>query len=177
MCIRDSYWYTHYFYSVLGAAYTMPAHRVNGVPWCMFFATHFYFCFYHVLSNCALRFIATGYAPGPRRAALRAAAVLAMAYFTAFAETLTISGFPYYTFADRGRAYTVGSAFYGLYFVVSFPAFLLVDEAPAGAVGAQTHSLARAAVEALAAAMAVLQLLDFVRLALGIPLVIRSAPG
>ena len=29
----------------------------------------------------------------------------------------------------------------------------------------------------LAAAMAVLQLLDFVRLALGIPLVIRSAPG
>ena len=33
------------------------------------------------------------------------------------------------------------------------------------------------AVEALAAAMAVLQLLDFVRLALGIPLVIRSAPG
>ena len=62
-----NYWYTHYFYSVLGAAYTMPAHRVNGVPWCMFFATHFYFCFYHVLSNCALRFIATGYAPGPRR--------------------------------------------------------------------------------------------------------------
>ena len=101
-----NYWYTHYFYSVLGAAYTMPAHRVNGVPWCMFFATHFYFCFYHVLSNCALRFVATGYAPGPRRAALRAAAVLAMAYFTAFAETLTISGFPYYTFADRGRAYT-----------------------------------------------------------------------
>ena len=47
----------------------------------------------------------------------------------------------------------------------------------AGAVVAQTHSLARAAVEALAAAMAVLQLLDFVRLALGIPLVIRSAPG
>ena len=172
-----NYWYTHYFYSVLGAAYTMPAHRVNGVPWCMFFATHFYFCFYHVLSNCALRFVATGYAPGPRRAALRAAAVLAMAYFTAFAETLTISGFPYYTFADRGRAYTVGSAFYGLYFVVSFPAFLRVDEAPAGAVGAQTHTLARAAVEALAAAMAVLQLLDFVRLALGIPLVIRSAPG
>ena len=84
---------------------------------------------------------------------------------------------PHHTFADRGRAYTVGSAFYGLYFVVSFPAFLLVDEAPAGAVGAQTHSLARAAVEALAAAMAVLQLLDFVRLALGIPLVIRSAPG
>ena len=74
-----NYWYTHYFYSVLGAAYTMPAHH-NGVPWCMFFATHFYFCFYHVLSNCALRFIAR-HAPGrarpsgPRRCS--------MAYFTA----------------------------------------------------------------------------------------------
>ena len=27
-----NYWYTHYFYSVLGAAYTMPAWRLNDVP-------------------------------------------------------------------------------------------------------------------------------------------------
>ena len=127
-------------------------------------------------SNCALRFIATA-TPGAAARGPPGRGGARDGLLTAFAETLTISGFPYYTFADRGRAYTVGSAFYGLYFVVSFPAFLLVDEAPAGAVGAQTHSLARAAVEALAAAMAVLQLLDFVRLALGIPLVIRSAPG
>ena len=69
----------------------MPAHRANGVPRCMFFATHFYFCFYHVLSNCALRFIATGYAL-PRRASLRRGAE--MAYFTAFAETLTSRASP-----------------------------------------------------------------------------------
>ena len=36
-------------------------------------------------------------------------------------ETLTISHFPYYTFEDQAMAYTVGSAFYGLYFIVSFP--------------------------------------------------------
>ena len=166
-----NYWYTHYFYSVLGAAYTMPAHRVNGVPWCMFFATHFYFCFYHVLSNCALRFIATGYAPGPRRAALRAAAVLAMAYFTAFAETLTISGFPYYTFADRGRAYTVGSAFYGLYFIVSFPVYHALDEPDLRGPA----SLADVAFSSLGSAMAVLLLLDVARLLLGGPLTIGGA--
>jgi len=168
-----NYWYTHYFYSVLGAAYTMPAHRFNDVPYCMFFATHFYFCFYHVLSNCALRRIATGYRPGAWRLALRIGTIGAMAYLTAFLETLTISGFPYYTFADRDRAYTVGSAFYGLYFVVSFPAFFSVDEVKTG-----THALGRVVIEALAAAMAVLQLLDAVRLFLGIPLVIRVArPG
>ena len=119
----------------------------------------------------------TRYLPGPCRDLLFVGLILAMSYAVAFMETLTIAHFPYYDFEDRDMAYTVGSAFYGLYFVVSFPAFLRVDEAPAGAVGAQTHTLARAAVEALAAAMAVLQLLDFVRLALGIPLVIRSAPG
>lgn len=27
-----NYWYTHYFYSVLKAEYTMPAHRLNNVP-------------------------------------------------------------------------------------------------------------------------------------------------
>lgn len=27
---------------------------MNGVPIAMFFATHFYFCFYHTLSNMAL---------------------------------------------------------------------------------------------------------------------------
>ena len=54
--------------------------------------------------------------------------VLAMSYATAFMETLTISNFPYYDFEDRAMAYTVGSAFYGLYFVVSFPVYYALDE-------------------------------------------------
>ena len=32
-----NYWYTHYFYSVLKARYTMPSHRLNDVPIAMFF--------------------------------------------------------------------------------------------------------------------------------------------
>ena len=39
-----NYWYTHYFYCVLRARYTMAAWRLNDVPICMFLATHFYFC-------------------------------------------------------------------------------------------------------------------------------------
>ena len=50
-----NYWYTHYFYTVLQASYTMQSWDLNGVPIPMFFATHFYFCFYHTLSNMALR--------------------------------------------------------------------------------------------------------------------------
>lgn len=77
-----NYWYTHYFYSVLRARYTMPAWRLNDVPGAtaalqadnhraplllltrrlrcaepvaMYFATHFYFCSYHVFANLVLR--------------------------------------------------------------------------------------------------------------------------
>ena len=50
-----NYWYTHYFYSVLKASYTFKSWDLNGVPIPMFFATHFYFCFYHTLANMALR--------------------------------------------------------------------------------------------------------------------------
>jgi hypothetical protein len=34
-------------------------------------------------------------------------------YGTAYAETLTIAHYPYYTFVDRDKMYTVGSLFYG----------------------------------------------------------------
>ena len=145
------------------------------VPIAMFFATHFYFCFYHVLSNAALRKIRTSYEPSKRRLAFEAASVVAMSYLTAFMETLTISGFPYYSFEDRDMAYTVGSAFYGIYFLVSFPMFLRLDETPPTVVNGATHDLFATAVEALASSMAVLCLLDFVRLALGIPFAMKVA--
>ncbi len=47
-----------------------------------------------------------------------AALVGVMSYAVAFTETLTISSFPYYAFEDRDMAYVVGSAFYGIYFIV-----------------------------------------------------------
>jgi hypothetical protein len=54
-----NYWYTHYFYSVLGARYTFPSHRLNDVPIALYFATHFYFVTYHTFSNLLLRKIET----------------------------------------------------------------------------------------------------------------------
>ena len=57
-------------------------------------------------------------------------------------ETLTIAHFPYYDFEDRDMAYTVGSAFYGLYFVVSFPVYFALDEAtPPTRTRARTRTL------------------------------------
>ena len=167
-----NYWYTHYFYCVLRARYTMPAWRLNDVPIAMYLATHFYFSSYHVLANLPLRYVRTAYAPGVARTCLQAALVLAMSYGTAFMETLTISNFPYYDFEDRHLAYTVGSAFYGIYFVVSFPMYFAIDEPGVGAP-TPAAALSEAAVSALGAGMLVLLLLDIVRLAaVGVPLTV-----
>jgi cycloeucalenol cycloisomerase len=118
-----NYWYTHYFYSVLRAKYTFSSHRLNDVPIALYFATHFYFVFYHTASNMLLRKIETTYTQGTMRTIFFWATILCFSYFTAFMETLTISGFPDYSFEDRYMAYTVGSMFYGIYFIVSYPVF------------------------------------------------------
>lgn len=93
-----NYWYTHYFYSVLKARYTMPAHRLNDVPIAMFGATHFYFSSYHYFSNVLLRYVVKNYLPGFWRTTLFVSVVIAFSYFTAFMETLTISSYPYWDF-------------------------------------------------------------------------------
>ena len=85
--------------------------------------THFYFCFYHVLGNCVLRRIATSLPATPQRLCFSVLAVLCAAYTTAFMETLTIAAYPCYKFDDFHRSATIGSAFYGIYFIVSFPMF------------------------------------------------------
>ena len=118
-----NYWYTHYFYSVLKAKYTMPAWWFNGVPLALYFATFFYFSSYHVFSNLIIRRFMTGYKPTRFRTVYLILLICVMSYITAFMETLTISGFPYYSFEDRDMAYKVGSAFYGIYFLFSFPMF------------------------------------------------------
>ncbi len=198
-----NYWYTHYFYSVLRAKYTMPSWRLNDVPIAMYLATHFYFSTYHVLGSMPLRYVSTAYAATRARTALTVALVLAMAYSIAFMETLTISHFPYYSFEDRASAYTVlrraalrgrdnqllpgpepnpahppahpprsaqvGSAFYGIYFIVSFPMYFAMDE-PFASLPSPGNSLVEVATSALGSAMAVLMGLDLVRLAVGVPL-------
>lgn len=167
-----NYWYTHYFYSVLKAEYTMPAHRLNNVPIALYFATHFYFSTYHVFSNACLRKVVTSFAPGMRRDILFVVVVVVLSYFTAFMETLTISSFPYYSFENRNMAYTVGSAFYGIYFLVSFPAFFAFDDDID--TKKKRITLWDTFVSSCGHGMMILCLLDFVRLYLGVPLVVGN---
>ena len=145
----------------------------DNVPIALYFATHFYFSTYHVASNAALRRIVTSYAPGPKRRILYVTFIFVFSYFTAFMETLTISSFPYYSFADRDMAYTVGSAFYGIYFLVSFPAFFAFDnEIDAKSPSVRSVTAWDTFVESCGYGMVILTLLDFVRLYLDIPLVV-----
>lgn len=171
-----NYWYTHYFYSVLHAKYTMPAHRLNNVPLALYFATHFYFSTYHVFSNLMLRKVVTTFEPGTNRKMLYIAVVGTFAYFTAFMETLTISAYPDYSFEDRNMAYTIGSAFYGIYFIVSFPAFFVFDkEIDSSDANKKTVTVWDTVVSSCGYGMIILILLDIVRLYLDIPLVVGSS--
>mmetsp|Transcript_20594 Transcript_20594/g.31190 ORF Transcript_20594/g.31190 Transcript_20594/m.31190 type:complete len:310 (+) Transcript_20594:205-1134(+) len=173
-----NYWYTQYFYSVLKAEYTMPATRLNNVPIAMTFATHFYFSSYHFFSNALLRKIETRYRSGPIRTLLFVTVVLVFSYFTAFMETLTISAFPYYSFEDRDMAYTVGSAFYGIYFIVSFPAFYYFETGIDNTNNKRkTTTLWDVFISSCGYGMVILCLLDFVRLWLKIPLVVEISIG
>jgi len=165
-----NYWYTHYFYVVLQAKYTFEAHRLNDVPIALYFMTHAYFMFYHVVSNCILRKARRAYKKNNARFVFECALICAAAYTTAFMESLTICGFPYYDFKDRDMAYTLGSAFYGIYFLVSFPMFLEIDENPKKKMTMKTVFW-----ESMGSAMAVLCLLDFVRLSLGMDFVMKKA--
>ena len=125
-----------------------------------------------------------------RRTAM-AVVVLLLSYGTAYAETLTIAHYPYYTFVDRDRMYTVGSLFYAIYFFVSFPMFFRMDEVSmtdgcpnsslleADNFPVPSHILTQqdlkkrkwtatdAALDGLAAAMLVTILLDLWRISLG----------
>ena len=88
------------------------------------------------------------------------AVVFAMGSFTAFMETFTISSVPYYTHADKWHMYTVGSVFYGIYFYVSFPMFLRLDEAQ------KKWTVSESVIDSLAASMLVTIGLDLWRLAI-----------
>jgi cycloeucalenol cycloisomerase len=153
----------------------MPAHRLNNVPIALYFATHFYFSTYHFFSNALLRKVVTTFQAGALRTLLYVSVVLAFAYFTAFMETLTISSYPDYSFEDRNMAYTVGSAFYGIYFIVSFPAFFLFDDKIDDNNQATKVSVWDTIVSSCGHGMMILILLDVVRLHLDIPLVVGSS--
>lgn len=158
-----NYFWTHYFYSLLGAEYTFRSWRLNDVPIALYFMTHAYFCFYHALANVCLRRVGRACASSaPLRMIAQAATVFGLSYATAFVETLTIAHYPHYRFKEKERMYTTGSLFYAIYFFVSFPMFYRMDESPK-----RQWSLQQATLDSLAASMLVTCLLDFWRLSLG----------
>ena len=92
-------------------------------------------------------------------------------------ETLTISSFPYYSFEDRDKAYTVGSAFYGIYFLVSFPAFFAFDnciDTDSSNQGKGEVTIWDTFVSSCGRCMMILCMLDFTRLFLGCELLIKG---
>lgn len=127
-----NYFWTHYFYSLLRAIYTLTAHRINNVPICMFLYTHAYFSTYHVVTTILLRrwWTSLSYAKCPfwLRPLGTGMVIFVMSYITAFMEAFTIQNFPYYSIDDREFMYTVGCIIYGIYFIVSFPMFYRLDE-------------------------------------------------
>ncbi|ONK65970.1 uncharacterized protein A4U43_C06F2850 [Asparagus officinalis] len=180
-CLKDRYWvkanlwivifsyvgnyfWTHYFFTVLGASYTFPSWRMNNVPHTTFLLTHVCFLFYHMVSNMTLRGLRHSVSGLPKSVQLifEAAWILALSYFIAFLETLAIANFPYYDFVDRDLMYKVGSLFYAIYFLVSFPMFARIDEKDSN-----SWDLPRITVDALGAAMLVTIILDLWRIFLG----------
>jgi len=159
-----NYFYTHYFYTVLHARYTFVGLRLNDVPIGMYFATHFYFTFYHALSNCVIRYIDAEYKPNLLRTIHKVLTVFTLSYFTAFMESLTISHFPYYSFANREAVYVVGSLFYAIYFFFSFPMFYSFSERKAG----EGTGVWDALVNSTSCGMMVLICLDLCRVGLGV---------
>jgi len=158
-----NYFWTHYFFSLLGAAYTFPVTwKINKIPYFIFLVTQPYFLTYFVFSNMLLRKINTTIKNTTSRTILFILVVLGFSLFVSFMETWTIQSVPYYNFTDRDRMYKIGITFYALYFVVGFPMFLRLDEK----IGS-FWSLSRTALDALASAMIVFILCDFWRLIVG----------
>lgn len=160
-----NYFWTHYFYKVLGASYSFPVTiMLNDVPFFLYLITHAYFCSYHTVSTILLRrFWTSSWYPsnGVLRFIVSSLLIFVMSVITAFMETYTISEVPYYSHTDKFLMYTVGSVFYAIYFCVSFPMFYRLDE-EAG----DKWDLPRATIDSLAAGMTVTIFLDFWRLLL-----------
>ena len=162
-----SYFGTEYFFDVLGMVYNYPqlswradsallGSGTQTVPFIMYPSAHFYFVTYHTIGVIVLRRVRTselGNAPW-----LWPVVVLVAAYGFAWAETFAMTNgsiAEQFTYRDLPRMLRWGSLFYATYFVVSFPMIYRLDERPG-----EDWPLRRVAVEALAAGMLMLFLLD-----------------
>jgi len=160
-----NYFWTHYFYTVLGAYYTFPVNwQLNRVPIMLYFITHAYFLFYHTCTTIALRRFWTSSLLKKCNKSLwlilTILFIFLMSYFTAFMEAFTIQSVPYYVIQDRKQFYLIGSAVYGIYFYVSFPMFYRVDEK-------EKWNISGTIIDSLGGCMLVTIFLDLWRLFIG----------
>ncbi|KVI06182.1 hypothetical protein Ccrd_015451 [Cynara cardunculus var. scolymus] len=88
-----NYFWTHYFFTVLGASYTFPSWKMNNVPHTTFLLTNVCFLFYHVTSNMTLRRLqhSVAHLPVKTQWIIKSAWILALSYFIAYLETVAIS--------------------------------------------------------------------------------------
>lgn len=162
-----NHFFTHYFYTILGVRYTGPLAegvQINHVPLSMYFMTHVYFMSYHTMGTALLRIVmdvASNLPPYLTRL-LCVAFVVSLSIFIAFAETWTISHFPYYTYPDFYTMLSYGSLFYSLFLLVTFPLFYRIDETPN-----ELWPISRVVLEAFGGFMIVMLLADLWRIVFG----------
>eukprot|EP00039_Didymoeca_costata_P010650 m.144157 g.144157 ORF g.144157 m.144157 type:complete len:275 (-) comp14911_c0_seq2:2356-3180(-) len=158
LMFQGSYFITHYFYTVLGARYTVPTGdgrwEFNNVPICMYLLAHPYFCTYHVIAERIINF-------SQLQGMFNVLLILLLAFITAILETLSIEAFPHYNYPDRDAFLTKGSAFYSIFFVFSYPMYVEL------AKNGQTWSLWHTVVHSMGCAMLIMTTMDFWRLFLG----------
>jgi cycloeucalenol cycloisomerase len=162
-----SYFGSEYFFDVLGMVYNYPQLRWSldsallgsgeqVVPLIMYGSAHYYFLTYHTCAVILMRRIRTSMVGSS--AVAWSIVVLATAYGFAYLETFFMTGgsiAEQFTYKDLPRMLRWGSLFYACYFFVSFPMVYRLDEGEA-----ENWPLRRVCVEALAAGMLVLFLLD-----------------
>lgn len=98
-------------------------------------------------------------------------------YSTAVLEVATIASFPYYTYESVYRMWVIGSGFYGIYFLFSFPMFFRIDEEAPKKTDARgvpddnrfvyKYTLGNVFKDALAHGMGTTMLLDLWRITIG----------
>lgn len=125
-----NYFWTHYFYHLLGAQFLFDSYRFNDVPLVNFTATFFYFTVYFNFITILLRRLTflTSHLPHMLRTILWSVSICALSYATALFEALSVQHFPLYTYTERDAFLKIGSVVYALYFIVGFPMFFSLDE-------------------------------------------------
>jgi cycloeucalenol cycloisomerase len=173
-----TYFHTEYFFEVLGLRYRFDqvtvyfdsaligpdeataAATFQKVPIGMYLNTMAFFIVYHTAAIVCMRRVRAftlGWAPMARRAAW-VAIVAATALFFAWAETrlyINEASMGNVWYVDVARMLRIGSFFYAMYFLVSFPALYRLDEDPA-----VRWPLSRVVIEACFVSIVSLLLLD-----------------